>query len=96
MAARGPDSRYAEVARRVGDFLVERLLVRALGLKLEEDTPLLERRFIDSTGVLELVSFLEQEFGITVADEEITPGNLNSVRQIAQYVSQKSKVKSQK
>jgi len=79
----------AEIAQRVSEFLSGRLLVRALGLKLEEDTPLLERRFIDSTGVLELVSFLEQEFGIVVADEEITPGNLNSVRQIAEYVGRK-------
>ena len=47
------------ITRRVRDFLSSRLLVRAAGLKLDDDTQLLERGFIDSTGVLELVSFLE-------------------------------------
>ena len=80
---------YAEVVGRVKDFLRGRLLLRVSGVRLTEDTQLLEHGALDSTGVLELVSFLEQEFGITVADEEIVPDNLNSLRQIAGYVSRK-------
>ena len=50
-----------------------------------KDVPFL----IDSTGILELVSYLESEFGIVVQDEEIVPENLDSVGQIAAYVDMK-------
>ena len=82
---------YAQIVRRVRDFLCGRLLVRVTGVKLTEDTLLLERGVLDSTGVLELVSFLEQEFSIAVADEEIIPSNLDSLRQIAGYICRKLK-----
>jgi acyl carrier protein len=53
---------------------------------LADDESLLGAGLIDSTGILELVSYLEAEFGIVVQDEEIVPENLDSVRQIAAYV----------
>ena len=46
---------------------------------LGDDESLLDRGIIDSTGVLEVVGFLESEFGITVADEEMLPDNLDSI-----------------
>jgi acyl carrier protein len=57
---------------------------------LSETTPLLEKHIIDSTGVLEIVAFLEQRFGIRVEDNELIPENLNSIRNIANYVAKKS------
>ena len=45
---------------------------------------------LDSTGVIELVSFLEEEFGIQVEDDEITPENLDTLNRICNYVEQKS------
>lgn len=56
---------------------------------LADDESLLGAGLIDSTGILELVSYLEAEFGIVVQDEEIVPENLDSVRQIALYVDHK-------
>ncbi|MBC7831241.1 MAG: acyl carrier protein [Hyphomicrobium sp.] len=56
---------------------------------LGDDESLLGAGLIDSTGILELVSYLEAEFGIVVQDEEIVPENLDSVRQIAAYVDYK-------
>jgi acyl carrier protein len=44
---------------------------------------------IDSTGVLELIMFLEEQFGIKVADEEMTPENLDSVDRIVAFVGRK-------
>lgn len=44
---------------------------------------------IDSTGVLELVSYLEERFGIKVEDEEMIPDNLESIRNVARYVEKK-------
>jgi acyl carrier protein len=53
---------------------------------LADDESLLGAGLIDSTGILELVSYLEAEFGIVVQDEEIVPENLDSVERIAAYV----------
>jgi acyl carrier protein len=58
-------------------------------LDLQPDDSLLEKGLIDSSGVLELVAFLEERYAITVEDEELTPDNLDSVRNVAAYVSRK-------
>jgi acyl carrier protein len=49
---------------------------------------------IDSTGLLELVTFMQEHFGITVDDEDIVPENLNSIAQVVSYVDGKLKAKS--
>jgi acyl carrier protein len=49
----------------------------------------LEKGIVDSTGILELVSFVEGKFGIKVQDEELTPDNLDSVSRLASYVKRK-------
>ncbi|RLC79677.1 MAG: acyl carrier protein, partial [Chloroflexi bacterium] len=50
----------------------------------------LEEGIVDSTGVLELVMFVEETFGVTVEDEEILPENFDSVTQLARYVRVKT------
>jgi acyl carrier protein len=50
---------------------------------------LLEKDVMDSTGVLELVAYLEQEFGVQMADDEIEPANLDSVDAIAAFLERK-------
>lgn len=57
--------------------------------KVGGDTSLLDSGLIDSTGILELVSFLESEFGIQVQDEEIVPENFENVKSIAAFVERK-------
>ena len=49
----------------------------------------MESGLIDSTGILELVSFVEGKYGIKVADDELVPENLDSVRHIAAFVNRK-------
>jgi acyl carrier protein len=56
--------------------------------KLDESTALLGN-VIDSTGVLELVMFLQDRFGITVADEEVTTENLDSLKNAVAFVERK-------
>lgn len=56
---------------------------------LGESTPLLAKGIVDSTGVLEVVSFLEEQFNITVEDDEMLPENLDSVAKIAAFVRKK-------
>ncbi len=68
--------------------IVENLLLGdASGL--ENDVSLLETGILDSTGAVELVQFLESEFGIAIEDREITADNLDSVDRICAFVRQK-------
>jgi len=70
-------------------FLVESFLFGQDGGKLSNHASLLEAGIIDSTGVLELIGFLETQFGIKVQDEEIVPENLDSIEKLVQYVEGK-------
>ena len=56
---------------------------------LKNDTSFLEKGIVDSTGVLELVAFLEETFNFEVQDEELVPENLDSVDNLVRFVSQK-------
>ena len=74
---------------RVSGFIEENFLFRAGGAQLADTDSLLEGGVIDSTGILELVAFLESEFPITMTDAEIVPENLDSVASITRYVERK-------
>ena len=53
---------------------------------LSDDTSFLEEGILDSTGILELVEFLEETFSIKVKDEELIPENLDSIANILRYI----------
>ena len=77
-----------EHKQAIRDFVVENFLFgEANGLK--DDTSFLEEGIIDSTGILELVTYLEDEFSITVEDEELIPENLDSIDNVANYLQRK-------
>ena len=78
----------SELKTQIRDFIVENFLFgNANGLK--DDTSFLDDGIIDSTGVLELVTFLEENFKIRVEDEELIPENLDSIDNIAGYLERK-------
>lgn len=77
-----------EMQDRVRRFITENFYV-ADASRLRSDTSLLDQGIIDSTGVLELVGFLESEYGVVVADEDLVPENLDSIERIASYVAKK-------
>jgi acyl carrier protein len=56
---------------------------------LENDTSFLEKGIVDSTGVLELVAFIEETFNFEVQDEELVPENLDSVDNLVRFVGRK-------
>lgn len=56
---------------------------------LDNDDSFLEKGIIDSTGIMEMILFLEQECGIRVEDEDMIPENLDSVNRIVAFVSRK-------
>ncbi|MGQ0721256.1 MAG: acyl carrier protein [Candidatus Eiseniibacteriota bacterium] len=78
----------SDVKDTVRRFIVETFLFGENG-HLQDDTSFLDAGIIDSTGVLELVSFLEATYGISVRDEELIPENLDSLANIEAYLARK-------
>ncbi len=59
------------------------------GSQLADKTSFLEEGIVDSTGILELVAFLEETFEIVVEDDELIPDNMDSLIQIEKYLTKK-------
>ena len=73
---------------KIRAFIIENFLFgNDNGLK--DETSFLEEGIIDSTGVLELVNFLEEDFDITIEDEELIPENLDSIDNVTSYLEKK-------
>jgi len=70
-------------------FIVENFMFGQENQDFSDDASMLENGLIDSTGVLELVAFVEEKYGISVADEELVPTNFDSVDNLAEYVRKK-------
>lgn len=78
-----------DIERQIRAFIAESFLFRDDASSLSSTESLIEAGLIDSTGVLELVTFLEERFRLSVADVEITPENLDSIQAIVAYVEKK-------
>jgi acyl carrier protein len=78
-----------DLKQSIRTFIETSFLFREGREGLTDGESLLGAGLIDSTGILELVTYLESEFGIVVLDEEIIPENLDSVDQITAYVFSK-------
>jgi acyl carrier protein len=70
-------------------FIVTNFLFGDEGKGIADDQSFLESGIIDSTGLLELVSFVEQKYGISIGDREMVPENLDSLRNVSQLVARK-------
>ena len=57
--------------------------------KLQNTDSFLEEGIVDSTGILELVMFVEETFGVQIEDEDIVPENFDSISQLAAYIRRK-------
>jgi len=74
--------------QQIRAYIVENFLLgQDNGVRDEES--LLEAGIVDSTGVLEIVGFLEKTFRIELQDEDLVPENLDSVRNLASFVDRK-------
>jgi acyl carrier protein len=72
--------------KKVREYVVENFLLGEDEDEFSDEMSFLESGLIDSTGILELVGFLEEEFEIEIADEEMIPDNLDSVESVARFV----------
>lgn len=78
-----------EVERVIRDFIIENFLFGNRDAPLGNEDSLLQKGIIDSTGILEVVSFIEEKFMITVEDDDLVPQNLDSIRRLADFVMRK-------
>jgi len=76
---------------QIRDFILENLASVKGITSFQDDESLMDNGVIDSLGIFRLVSFLEEDFGVRISDEEINPENLKSVDTIEQLVITKSK-----
>jgi acyl carrier protein len=77
------------IAREVREFVVSNFLFGQPDPSLTDDQSLLEAGVIDSTGVLELVSFIEQRYGLAIGDRELLPENLDSIQNASSFIIRK-------
>ena len=71
------------------EFIVENFLFGVDDANLTDQASFLEAGIVDSTGILELVTFVEAEYAISIEDEEMLPQNLDSLENISSYVIRK-------
>ncbi len=79
----------SDIKEKVRSFIVENFLFGDAG-ELKEDTSFLNDGIIDSTGILELVDYIEENFGIKVEDDELVPENLDSIKNLEVYITRKT------
>ena len=73
----------------VRGFVTDNFLFGRKYVSLAGDDSLLEQGLIDSTGVLELVSFIENKFEIKVEDDDLVPDNLDSINRLIAFIETK-------
>jgi acyl carrier protein len=78
-----------DVKDKVKTFIRENFLFDS-SAQIEDDDSLLEKGIIDSVGVLELVLYLEEEYGVKLEDEEVIPENLDSIANIDNLIRSKN------
>jgi acyl carrier protein len=76
----------AHVIERTRAYITENFLYMRRDFRLDDNDSLLGSGIIDSMGVMEVILFLETEFGVEVGDEDVTEENLGSIRAISNYV----------
>jgi len=81
-----------EIETQIRDYIAQNMLFSDNGFGYSDEDSFLQEGIIDSVGVMELVLFVEQTFGVDVDDQEITPDNFDSVSKLAHYVRRKSVV----
>lgn len=78
-----------DIQKIVVDFIRENFIMGRSDVVLDPEVSLIESGVMDSTGVLELVEFLEATYGIKIEDEELVPENLETIRNIVDFLGTK-------
>jgi len=77
----------SQIRSGIRAYILENLLFTSDDAELADDASLLDRGIVDSTGVLEIVMYLEEQFAIKVKDSDMLPENFDSVNNMVRFVS---------
>ncbi len=77
-----------DVQREIHNYIVDNILFDD-GEKLNEDLSFQDNGILDSTGFLELITFIEEKFGIEISDQELIPENFDTLRKVSGFVQNK-------
>jgi acyl carrier protein len=77
------------IEKELREYIVETFLFGQGGEDLKNDDSLLEMGIVDSTGVLEIVAFLDEKWQLTVEDEELIPENFDSIGRLVAFIEKK-------
>jgi len=78
-----------DIEQKIRTFIVNNFLLGVNANNLNDSDSFLEKGIVDSTGILEVVSFIEESFSIKVDDEELLPDNLDSINHLVNFVQKK-------
>lgn len=78
-----------EIKTELRNFILENFMMGMEESGLNDSDSLLDKGIIDSTGVLELVGFLEEHYEFTIEDDELVPDNLDSVNNLIKFIEKK-------
>jgi len=78
----------------IRQFVIDNFLFGQSDRQLGNSDSFLESGIIDSTGVLELIAFIESKYEVSIADEELVPANLDSIDRVSTFVERKLQAKS--
>jgi len=85
-----PQTDVRQVKATVRQYIFENFLMGDAGVELGDEQSFLDNHIIDSTGFIELVTFLETTYGVRLLDEEMIPENLDSLENIARFIGTKT------
>ncbi len=83
------ESNGIKIKEKINKFITENFLLGVNANNINDDDSFLEKGIIDSTGILELVSFVESAFNFRVEDEELMPDNLDSINKLVAFIKKK-------
>jgi acyl carrier protein len=84
-----PAVKQEDVRKEIKDFIVETFLFGSEDEPFGDTDSFMERGIIDSTGILELTSFVEEKYGIKIEDDEMIPDNLDSLSNLVNFIARK-------
>ncbi len=84
------DVKQGNVKTKLKEFLITNFLFSDDGIQFDDDDSFLEKGIIDSTGILELIEYLEDTYSISIEDDELIPENLDSMNRVEAFITRKT------
>lgn len=81
-----------QMEKELRQFVIDNFLFGQTDVEFTNDDSFIERGIIDSTGVLELVAFLEEKYQVKIDGEDLVPANLDSISNLLSFIEKKLQV----